>query len=699
MLDVWVPVPAVGGRWALAARLDGGRAAEVECFRRLPLDGWEGPGPLAMAAAGPGGADSVEAAGRRLGRQLGAEGASACLLPPLDPLSLTAAGRAPDGIADHAALIGAVAAALARGLRAAGLRVLAPYRTRPPLERPVRLADWERVEAPALAAVLPLSDGVWLGRHPTGPFGDRPAAECAATIAGLLRGALGFTGPIIGEAADSDHAARERVRAAGAAAVAAPGAADSTPCGRMPWDAAPPTALAPDGGDSDPNAAVRLARGALTLVRDREVLPLRPGGVRLQTSRPDGPAAELALRLAGWLGTADGGAALLLLTDGVWRDPEGLQTARTAAAEAVGVVTVASPADLACFADSDLLAAVYDAGPATAAALAAALLGRAPWPGRLPLELGRQLAVAGSSLAWVTTEQPYPGSVDLDRLPTAQVIRTLIAAEERVAPAVARELPALVEAVEAIAATLRSGRRVFYAGAGSAGRIGVLDASEVPPTFGLPPDRFCALIAGGDTAIRTAVEGAEDDAAAGASDLRRAGLAAGDVLVAITAHGATPYALGAARHAKSAGATVVALVNNHNAPLAGIADIVIRPLCGPEALIGSTRLGSGGSEKLVLNCLSTAAAVATGRVYDNLMVDFKATNHKLVARAHRVCRWVTGAPEHTVAAALTACGGEVKTACLHVLAGLPPQEARTRLAAAEGSLHRALAATTARSGS
>ena len=692
MTDVWVPAIRVNrGAWALAARLDGDNAPGVACIRSIPFDAWEGPVPLAMAAAGTAAVPAVEWAGWLLGQRLLVQGATAALLPPLDPVCLAAAGGIPDGIADHPALVGSVAAALARGLRATGLRILAPYRTRPPLERPTRLADWERMEAPALAAVLPLIDGVWLGRQPTGPFGDRPASECAATVAGLLRGALSFSGPIIGEAAGPGTAARQAVCAAGAAAVAGPESSDTAARGRLAWGAAPPPRSAPPTGETEATVASRLAGAALTLIRDGEALPFRPGGLCIQALRPGGPAAALAAGLSRCLGAPDAPeVATLLLTDGVWRDPERRRAAAAAAQGAAGVITVASPADLACFPDCGLLAAVYDASLATAACLANALLGQAPWPGRLPVELGSQLAVAQSPLPWVTTEQPYPGSVGLDCLSTAEVVRSLIAAEQRVAPAVARELPALVAAVEAIAAALRAGRRVFYAGAGSAGRIGVLDASEVPPTFGLEPDRFCALIAGGDGAIRTAVEGAEDDANAGAADLRLAGVTAGDVLVAITAHGATPYALGAARQGKAAGATVVALVNNHLPPLAAIADIVIRPLCGPEALIGSTRLGSGSSEKLVLNCLSTAAAVATGRVHDNLMVDFKATNRKLVARAHRVCRWVTGAPERTVAAALTAAGGEVKTACLCVQARLSPEAARIRLVQAGGSLRRAL---------
>ena len=248
----------------------------------------------------------------------------------------------------------------------------------------------------------------------------------------------------------------------------------------------------------------------------------------------------------------------------------------------------------------------------------------------------------GREVWWPTTEQPNPASAGLDRMEALGAVQTLVAGEERVVPAVAAEAAQIATGAERIAEAFRTGHRVFYAGAGTAGRIGVLDASEIPPTFGVDGHWFRAVIAGGDRAIRSSVENAEDGQEQAAADLRAEGIGPGDV-IAITANGGTPYAMGTARLAQAVGATVIAVVNNPGSPLGEVAGIVIRLLVGPEVLLGSSRLSAGSAQKLVLNALSTTAMVLVGKVYDNRMVDFRPSNRKLLGRAERVFMWVTGA--------------------------------------------------------
>jgi len=225
---------------------------------------------------------------------------------------------------------------------------------------------------------------------------------------------------------------------------------------------------------------------------------------------------------------------------------------------------------------------------------------------------------------------------------------------------------------------------LFYFGAGTSGRLGILDASECPPTFGTPPDLVQGVIAGGDRAIREAVEGAEDNEALGASDVDRRGVTAGDVVCGIAASGRTPYVLGAMRRAREVGASVIGICNNERTPMRAIAGITIEAVAGPEVILGSTRMKAGTAQKLILNMLTTASMIRLGKVYDNLMVDLQPSNGKLVHRAKRMIRMATGADDTQVEAAYTAAGGHVKTAIVILLAGVNAERAKRLLEEAGG---------------
>lgn len=296
-------------------------------------------------------------------------------------------------------------------------------------------------------------------------------------------------------------------------------------------------------------------------------------------------------------------------------------------------------------------------------------------------------------LGRLASEAANPASADIDLLPTAAMLERINAEDARVAPAVAAVLPQIAQAVEAIAAALRAGGRLVYVGAGTSGRLGVLDASECPPTFSTAPGQVLGLIAGGDRALRTAVEGAEDDPAAGAAAVEGAGVGGRDVVVGIAASGRTPFVLGALRAARAAGAVTVALTCNPGSALAAEAGIEIAPPVGPEVIAGSTRMKAGTAQKLVLNMLSTGAMIRLGRVHGNLMVELQATNAKLTARAARIVMAATGCDAGTAQAILADTGGEVKLAILMLLTGLEEEPAREALAGAGGVLRRALADT------
>jgi N-acetylmuramic acid 6-phosphate etherase len=290
------------------------------------------------------------------------------------------------------------------------------------------------------------------------------------------------------------------------------------------------------------------------------------------------------------------------------------------------------------------------------------------------------------------TEARNPASTKLDVLSAPEIVRLMNAEDGRVAAAVASQAEAVARAVEVIADRLRAGGRLIYVGAGTSGRLGVLDATECPPTFNSPPGQVVGLIAGGPAALTRAVEGAEDHPEYGARDLQEIGLSARDAVVGIATSGRTPYVLGAVAYARKQGAYTVGVACNTDAELNGAVDLAIVPVVGPEVLSGSTRLKAGTATKLVLNMLSTGAMVRLGKTYGNLMVDLRATNSKLRARTNRIVRLLTGLAAPEADALLQRCGGELKTALVAQLSGADPEAARARLAAAGGEVRKALEA-------
>ncbi|OUC06468.1 N-acetylmuramic acid-6-phosphate etherase [Litorilinea aerophila] len=288
------------------------------------------------------------------------------------------------------------------------------------------------------------------------------------------------------------------------------------------------------------------------------------------------------------------------------------------------------------------------------------------------------------------TEQRNPLSQELDRLPTLEMLRLINRQDAQVPLAVAEVLPQIAQAVELIVQGLAAGHRLFYMGAGTSGRLGVLDASELLPTFSFPADRAIALIAGGPQALTRPIEAAEDDPAQGRRDLQSHGFAAGDVLVGLAASGRTPYVLGGLAYAREVGAASIAVVCSPHSPMAQMASVAIEVLTGPEVITGSTRMKAGTAQKLVLNMLSTASMVRLGKVYGNLMVDVRPTNQKLRERAVRIVTAATGLSGQEAARLLEEAGGEVKVAVVMGLADVDAAEARRRLQAASGHVRGAL---------
>ncbi len=302
-----------------------------------------------------------------------------------------------------------------------------------------------------------------------------------------------------------------------------------------------------------------------------------------------------------------------------------------------------------------------------------------------------QPARQDAALDVLATESVRPGLDDLDCRPTEELVRTLAEGQRAAQAAVMAAVPAIAAAADAIAARLLQGGRLFYLGAGTSGRLAILDASECPPTFNTPPELVVALMAGGPAAVQEAVEGAEDDAAAGGADLRARNLGPNDAVVGIAASGRTPYVVGALRHARGLGSHTVAIVNNAGSELAGIADTAIELSTGPEVIAGSTRLCAGTAQKIALNTLSTAVMVRLGKTYGPYMVDVRATNAKLRRRALRMVQQITGADLADSTEALAATSGRVKPAVVMLLAGCDAEEAERRLAAAGGRVRGALA--------
>jgi N-acetylmuramic acid 6-phosphate etherase len=295
-----------------------------------------------------------------------------------------------------------------------------------------------------------------------------------------------------------------------------------------------------------------------------------------------------------------------------------------------------------------------------------------------------------SSFDHLLTEQPNPATADIDAVSTEEMLLIINAEDRKVADAVGREIPAIARAVDAIVGVLENGGRLFYIGAGTSGRLGVLDASECPPTFSVPPGLVQGIIAGGEPALTRATEATEDDPASGASDLLARGFTGRDVLVALAASGRTPYALGAVAEAARLGAVTIGVSCTPDSELSRAVAIPITPLPGPEVVAGSTRLKAGTAQKLVLNMLSTGVFIRLGYVFGNLMVNVQPTNTKLVDRARRIVAQAAGVSYERAGELLEQAGKSVRTAILMGKTGISRQEAEQRLRAAGGRISRAL---------
>jgi N-acetylmuramic acid 6-phosphate etherase len=295
-----------------------------------------------------------------------------------------------------------------------------------------------------------------------------------------------------------------------------------------------------------------------------------------------------------------------------------------------------------------------------------------------------------SELDQLVSEERNPRTMGIDLMSTAEILATINSEDRLVPDAVSRTLPQVALAVDAVVAAFSAGARLIYIGAGTSGRLGVLDASECPPTFGVPPGMVVGLIAGGPSALMNATEGAEDRPEIGIADLQGIGLTARDVVVGIAVSGRTPYVIGALTYAKSLGAVTVGLTCNPDSAIARLADISIAPVVGAEVVTGSTRLKSGSAQKLVLNMLTTASMIRIGKTYQNLMVDLHASNEKLVARAVRIVMQATDCTIEDAERALERTGNDVKLAILATLTGKSVADARTAIDGAGGFLRRAI---------
>ncbi len=295
-----------------------------------------------------------------------------------------------------------------------------------------------------------------------------------------------------------------------------------------------------------------------------------------------------------------------------------------------------------------------------------------------------------AALSQLISEGRNPETMDIDLLPSLDIVQRINQQDKLVPLAVEKVLPEIAQAVDKITAAFKAGGRLVYMGAGTSGRLGVLDASECPPTFGVSDKMVIGLIAGGPEAILKAKEGAEDSPLLGEQDLKSIDFSSNDVVVGVAASGRTPYVIGGLEYANTIGATTVALSCNPDSPIADIADIAISPVVGPEALTGSTRLKSGTAQKLVLNMLTTASMIRIGKSYQNLMVDVKATNEKLVARAARIVIQATDCSKERATQILEQTDYDVKLAILMILTDLDIDTARQQLAHQDGFLRKAV---------
>lgn len=293
-------------------------------------------------------------------------------------------------------------------------------------------------------------------------------------------------------------------------------------------------------------------------------------------------------------------------------------------------------------------------------------------------------------LTSMITESRNPASADIDSLPTLDMLRVINHEDQTVALAVEKTLPQVAQVVDAVAQAFRLGGRLIYMGAGTSGRLGILDASECPPTFGTPAEQVVGLIAGGHKAILKAVENAEDNRELAVSDLKALNFSEKDVLVGIAASGRTPYVLGGMEYTLSLGATVAAVSCNPDSEMSRLAGIAITPVVGPEVITGSSRMKAGTAQKLILNMITTGAMIRSGKVYGNLMADVEATNAKLVERQKRIVMAATECDRATAEQALAACDGHCKTAIVMILAQLSAGDAKALLAQHQGFIRDAL---------
>ncbi|MGF1867466.1 N-acetylmuramic acid 6-phosphate etherase [Enterovibrio norvegicus] len=293
-------------------------------------------------------------------------------------------------------------------------------------------------------------------------------------------------------------------------------------------------------------------------------------------------------------------------------------------------------------------------------------------------------------LTRLVTESRNAASAHIDTLSTLDMLKVINQEDQKVALAVETQLPNIVRSVDAITYAFANQGRLIYMGAGTSGRLGILDASECPPTYGTKPEMVVGLIAGGHPAILKAVENAEDNAELGQRNLEELVLTSNDIVVGIAASGRTPYVLGGMRYAKTVGATVVAIACNPQCPMVEEADIAITPIVGPEVVTGSSRMKAGTAQKLVLNMLTSGAMIRSGKVYGNLMVDVEATNAKLVQRQVNIVVEATDASPEEAEAALNACNRHCKTAILMLLAEIDASEAKVRLEQHNGFIRAAL---------
>ncbi|MGV7963405.1 N-acetylmuramic acid 6-phosphate etherase [Photorhabdus tasmaniensis] len=290
----------------------------------------------------------------------------------------------------------------------------------------------------------------------------------------------------------------------------------------------------------------------------------------------------------------------------------------------------------------------------------------------------------------MVTESRNPASTCIDTLPTLEMLRIINNEDKKVALAVEQTLPQVAKTVDKITEAFRQGGRLIYIGAGTSGRLGILDASECPPTYGTRPEQVVGLIAGGHQAILRAVENAEDNRQLGKNDLQALNFNSKDVLVGIAASGRTPYVLGAMEYAKSVGATVACISCNPDSPMVQAADIAMTPVVGPEIITGSSRMKAGTAQKLILNMLTAGAMIRTGKVYGNLMVDVEATNAKLVERQKNIVMAATECNREQAEQALAECDGHCKTAIVMILAGIDAQQAKALLEKNHGFIHPAI---------